>query len=63
MELDVKTKRSESAGIDEFAVVELEERLEMTAVAVGAEGPIEIGAEIGADHNGPNGKITLKWIL
>lgn len=59
MELGVKTKRSESASIDEFAVVELEERLEMTAVAVDTEGPIEIGA----DHNGPNGKVTLKWTL
>lgn len=48
----------------DVAIVELEKRLEMTSfAAVDDGGPIEIGAEIGADHNGPNGKITLKWTL
>ena len=41
METGVQISKCESANIDEFVIVELEERLEMTAAAVDAEDYIE----------------------
>lgn len=47
-----------------FCVKELEERLEMTAIANDAPiTPIEVDLEVGVDHNGPNAKVTLKWLF
>ena len=62
METGVQISKCESANIDEFAIVELEERLEMTAAAVDAEGPIEAGVEVGYKP-GQGGSIKgfLRW--
>ena len=47
-----------------FLVEELEERLEMTAVATEAIDPdIEVDLQVGVDKNGPNAKVTLKWLF
>ena len=45
-------------------VKELEERLEMTAVATEAENAdIEVDFRLGIDKNGPNAKVTLRWLF
>lgn len=48
----------------DFLVEELEERLEMTAVATEVVNPdIEVDLQVGVDKNGPNAKVTLKWLF
>ena len=47
-----------------FLVEELEERLEMTAVATeAADSDVEVTFQVGVDKNGPNAKVTLKWLF
>ena len=44
----------------QFSIVELEERLEMTAAPVD-DGDITVKGEVGVDKNGPSAKATVSW--
>ena len=60
--METGVQKCESANIDEFAIVELEERLEMTAAAVDAEGYIEPSITIGVNkEDGAYIRGTVKW--